>query len=294
MRRRRLRVPRRRLVWLVFSLIVGGGIFGGGWFWLRDSQLVSVRDVAIKGVKWGPRARIEGALRSVALEMTTLHLRLHEIDEVARQFPSIAAVKTESHFPHRLTIHVRQREPVAVASFAGRHIPVAVDGTILSDIGPEPGLYQLEGSVSSSHGRITDKHQLETLRVVGAGPLELRDRISQAVSTARGITIKLRQGPDLIFGDSSAARAKWAAAVRVLADPTSVGASYLDLRVVGRVAVGGLAVEPSATSSSTTPSSPTTSPATPSSAVPRISTGSPPTSSRRLSQSQENAGEGVR
>src|SRR3712207_9010914 len=42
------------------------------------------------------------------------------------------------------------------------------------------------------------------------------------------------------FGSPDDAAAKWAAAARVLAAPSSAGATYLDLRVVGRVAAGGL------------------------------------------------------
>jgi cell division protein FtsQ len=51
----------------------------------------------------------------------------------------------------------------------------------------------------------------------------------------------MRAGPPLIFGSAAAARAKWAAAARVLADPSAAGATYLDLRIPGRVAAGGLA-----------------------------------------------------
>jgi cell division protein FtsQ len=50
----------------------------------------------------------------------------------------------------------------------------------------------------------------------------------------------MRNGPDLVFGSGSDADRKWLAAVRVLADPSSQGATYLDLRVPERVAAGGL------------------------------------------------------
>jgi cell division protein FtsQ len=59
-------------------------------------------------------------------------------------------------------------------------------------------------------------------------------------SGPRGLTLDLRNGPDLIFGSGADAPRKWTAAVRVLADPSSEGATYLDLRVPERVAAGGL------------------------------------------------------
>ena len=52
---------------------------------------------------------------------------------------------------------------------------------------------------------------------------------------------ELRDGPELIFGPATRLRAKWAAAARVLADLEARGASYVDLRIPSRPAVGGLA-----------------------------------------------------
>jgi hypothetical protein len=63
----------------------------------------------------------------------------------------------------------------------------------------------------------------------------------------------MRNGPDLIFGDATDLEAKWAAAARVLADASSRGATYVDLRLPERPAAGGLPaqtlepVEPSGT-----------------------------------------------
>jgi cell division protein FtsQ len=47
-----------------------------------------------------------------------------------------------------------------------------------------------------------------------------------------------------VFGSRDNAAAKWAAAARVLADPSAAGATYLDLRIPGRVAAGGLGALP--------------------------------------------------
>ena len=62
-----------------------------------------------------------------------------------------------------------------------------------------------------------------------------------------GLTIDLRDGPPLLFGTRDDAVAKWAAAARVLAEPSAAGATYLDLRVPGRVAAGGLGPVPQET-----------------------------------------------
>ena len=53
--------------------------------------------------------------------------------------------------------------------------------------------------------------------------------------------VQLKNGPELVFGTDDDARAKWRAAARVLAETSAQGATYLDLRIPGRVAAGGLA-----------------------------------------------------
>ena len=57
----------------------------------------------------------------------------------------------------------------------------------------------------------------------------------------RGVIAALHNGPELVFGTGEHASQKWAAAARVLAEISAQGATYLDLRIPGRVAAGGLA-----------------------------------------------------
>ena len=49
----------------------------------------------------------------------------------------------------------------------------------------------------------------------------------------------LTGGIDLRFGTESQARAKWAAAAAVLADPEVTSLGYVDLQVPSRPAIGG-------------------------------------------------------
>ena len=112
---------------------------------------------------------------------------------------------------------------------------------------------------------MTDRKLLGALDVAGGAPPELRRRIERLWSGERGLTLDLRNGPDLVFGSGSDAHRKWLAAVRVLADPSSAGATYLDLRVPERVAAGGLGpIEPEATPAGPTdPQAPVESSSTP-------------------------------
>jgi hypothetical protein len=55
---------------------------------------------------------------------------------------------------------------------------------------------------------------------------------------AHGLTAQLRGGPAIYFGDGTEARAKWRAALEVLADPGSAGATYIDVTDPRRPAAG--------------------------------------------------------
>jgi len=73
-----------------------------------------------------------------------------------------------------------------------------------------------------------------------AAPPELEARSERLFFGQGGIRLDLAGGPDLVFGDADGAAEKWKAAARVLADDSSAGATYLDLRVAGLVAAGGV------------------------------------------------------
>ena len=69
-------------------------------------------------------------------------------------------------------------------------------------------------------------------------------------------TVALRDGPLVYFGDDTQLAAKWRSAIRALADPTSAGASYIDVTDPNRPAAGAgsdtQATEPSSSSSALT------------------------------------------
>ena len=77
-----------------------------------------------------------------------------------------------------------------------------------------------------------------------AAPAELLARSDRLWWGPKGLMADLRDGPPLVFGSADDAAVKWAAAARVLAEPSAAGATYLDLRVLGRVAAGGIGPVP--------------------------------------------------
>jgi cell division protein FtsQ len=230
----------RRMLRLVPLLALLLALAGAGWLWFRDSGLVRVRQVEVIGLTESDGEQVRAALAQAAQEMTTLHVRPGVLRDAVAQYPSVERVSARADFPHRLTIRVTEQRPVAaLASVSGDRVPVTGDGVVLRGVTADRDLPSLRGTATGS--RLTDSRLLGALRVAGAAPEPLLHRTGELTLDSRGVVASLNGGPQLVFGDGADARAKWTAAAAVLADRSAAGASYLDLRVPGRVAAGGLA-----------------------------------------------------
>ena len=229
---------------ILAGVLLAACVAAGGWLWVRDSSLVAVRDVIVTGVSSSEGPQIRAALRTAALDMTTLHVREDALRAAVAQYPSIKAFDVDADFPRKLTIAVHERAAVAAIQSGGGTVAASRDGLVLHGMRAR-GLPTLRVRAAPAGRRVTDRRTLGALDGAGGAPPELRDRVERLWSGPRGLTLDLRDGPDLVFGSGADAARKWAAAARVLADPSSAGATYLDLRVPERVAAGGLGpVEP--------------------------------------------------
>ena len=236
---------------ILAGVLVAACAVAGGWLWVRDSSLVAVRDVYVTGVSSSEGPQIRSALRNAALDMTTLHVREDALRTAVAQYPSIKGFDIDADFPRKLSIVVHERAAVAAIQSSGATVAASRDGLVLHGMRAR-GLPTLRVRAAPAGQRVTDRRTLGALDVAGGVPAELRDRVARLWSGPRGLTLDLRDGPDLVFGSGADASRKWAAALRVLADPSAAGATYLDLRVPERVAAGGLGpVEPEAETAAT-------------------------------------------
>jgi cell division protein FtsQ len=133
----------------------------------------------------------------------------------------------------------------ALAPAAGqRRIPVTGNGILMRGVTADRALPSLVVKQTAVGPRLTDRRALRALKIADAAPSELLRRSQELQVSSRGVVITLRNGPELVFGSDEDARAKWIGAARVLAESSAAGATYLDLRIPGRVAAGGLAPVP--------------------------------------------------
>jgi cell division protein FtsQ len=234
--RRRTSAHARRRLLLVAAVAL---LAGGGWMWLRDSSLVAVSDVKVRGLSAGPEsAAIRSALTSAARDMTTLHVRPERLRTAVSPYPIVKDIRVTTDFPHGLRIQVVEYDAVAAVEIDGRRIPVAADGTLLRGRPAGTQLVTLSIPTANGGGRLTSRHGRAAVTVMGAAPKDLRSFVAGVDFGPEGLQVTLDNGPLLQFGDVSRARAKWIAVARVLGDPRATGASYLDVRVPERPVAG--------------------------------------------------------
>lgn len=221
----------------MLSILVAIPVLAGGWLWLRNSPLVSVEHVRISGVHGTDATQIEAALERSAQQMSTLDLNPGALEGAVAGFPQVRSLGLSASFPHSLTITVREQPPVAVMVANGQRSALAADGVVLgssfaSGALPVINAQTLEGP------HVRNRTTLEYLTVLGAAPTALETLVQRAYTTPRGLTLAMHGGLLVYFGDANDPHAKWDSLARVLEDPSSTGASYIDVRLPERPAAG--------------------------------------------------------
>ncbi len=228
----------------ILSLLAAVLVLGGGWTVVRDLGVFQINRVEVIGLSTNEAPAVRRALETAATSMTTLHLDRRALDEAVAEFSSVAALRVQTDFPHGVSIEVTEREPVAAVDLAGQIVPVGAGGRLMRGVTPKDKLPVLHATRLAPGGRLTDPNALAAVGVLAAAPAPLRSKISRIWSSKKGLTLDMRAGPQLFFGTATRPVAKWTATARVLAEPSSAGAVYLDVRVPERVAAGGLGTAP--------------------------------------------------
>ena len=251
------RHARLALVGVLLALVV----LAGGWLLLRDSSFVAVQKVQVSGVHGPQAAAIDAALVQAAHRMSTLDVNSAALRAAVAPFHLVREVRAVASFPHALRIEVVEALPVATLLAGGVRTAVAADGVVLGPVLISGSLPTLNVAFEPAPGaRVSGTALLESLTLLGAAPAPLAGLITSVAPGARGLTVGMRNGLTIYFGNASRPHAKWLSLVRVLAYASSAGAAYDDVRLPSRPAAGFPGgVAPNAAGTSETGASPSSS-----------------------------------
>ena len=235
----------RRLRIALLLALVAVPALAAGWLWLRDSSLVAVERVQVSGVH-GPEAQaIDAALVGAARHMSTLDVHRGALRAAVAPYRVVREVRGHRELPPR-PAHSRRR--AAAGGRAGR-----------SPAGARPWR-----PTASCSARRCCRARCRCSTAVRAARRSDRRRGSACGSLLAGLPDRARRGArpagrarsSRVFTGPNGVRWRCATAcsstsatravptpsgcrsARVLADPSSAGASYVDVRVPERPAAG--------------------------------------------------------
>jgi cell division protein FtsQ len=273
-------------------LLLALPLFGGGWLWLRGSSLVAVEHVHISGVHGPGAVEIRTALDDAATRMTTMDFDVGALRSAVSSYPIVGALLVRTSFPHTVSISVSERPPVAALVSAGQRTAVAADGTVLGPALSSSSLPSVSSGVEPAPGaRLREPAALAAVTVLGAAPAPLARNVARVYEGPEGLTVAMRNGLLVYFGDDTRPHAKWLSLARVLVSPSSAGALYIDVRLPERPAAGFSSASISTSTTSTSAQAGVADPTTAALAasLEHAVGGSPTTSSGSTSTANENS-----
>lgn len=238
----RVRARKRRRAWFTISAVLALGLVlaAGYQFWLRDLSLFEIRDLQVRGVTAGTREgdEITAAVERAAGQMTTLHLDPELLEQELAGFARVGSSAIEADFPNGATVTVSLRSDGSVLGSGPDALLIATDGTVLGVAGEAKGDLPLIADGERPDGARLEGPALAQALVLGAAPGEIRSFVDRSEFGGNGVKVTLSNGLVLLFGDATAIDQKWRAAASVISDPELSEASYVDLSVPRRPAVG--------------------------------------------------------
>src|SRR3984885_7297739 len=231
----RLIWQRRRLRIVLLALVAAMPLLGGGWLLLRRSSFVAVRQVRIIGVHGAEAQAVQSGLERSAHGMSPLAVSPAVLRAAVAPLRVVRSLRVVPHFPHGLVIEVSEQLPVAALTVAGGRTAVAADGVVLGSQLLSASLPSVSGWREPALGeRVSGPNLRAALSVLGAAPTLLAKHAERVFAGAEGLTGAMRNGLLVYFGDATHPHAKWLSLARVLADSSSTGASYVDVRLPSR------------------------------------------------------------
>ena len=205
------------------------------WMLLRDSPLFSVDRVQVVGLGDSALPAVSKDLVAAARGQTTTDFSVGALRHAVARYSLIADVRAQPRPPHGVRIVVVERRPLL--RLVVRHHVYLLDAEGRVVTGARAARLPVVRSAHAPGGDVShDSWARLVLRVLAAAPAPLRARVAAVTAPHGRLTVYLHRGPRLIFGNAALPHAKWDASAAVLADPSSRGASYVNVQIPSRPA----------------------------------------------------------
>ena len=193
------------LRWLL--LVVPILFVGSATYVVINSSLLRVQEIEVVGAQTLDSREL--GLITGLKDQSMLMLDVDQAYENVLSLPQVKSVSLERNWPNTITLHVMEREPVALWSVGGRDYAVAADGTVLAGGAPssaaphivEPNSRRIMGLGDRVH---PDAIAFAT-RIFRESPQFVGQRVQQLEYRPDiGVTAVFQNGMRVTFGDDRA------------------------------------------------------------------------------------------
>lgn len=191
------------------------GLLAGGW-WVTNSSIFEARSLSLAGNRQltpGEVFRLAG----VGEGTNVLWFSPGEVEARLERSPWVISADVSRTLPSTIAVHIRERAPVA--ALPGRTpLLLALDGTVLDPAEPSASpLPVLEGVPVGLRAGQRISAETPALLAAAALPPTLRPRVKTVgLDAGEGLTLYLRGGGEVTYGDATRAAEKGDALLSVL------------------------------------------------------------------------------
>ena len=212
----------------------------------RETPLFAVRDISVSGASPGVESQVRKALRDRS-GSSLVGLDLDDARSDVAALPTVAAVAFDRDYPHTLNVTVVAERPVAVVRQGADSFLVSGRGRVIARVertaAPDLARIWVKRDVPLDPGALVVGDLLTAVGAVAPlADLRFPSRVV-SVTTADGLTLRLRSGLELRLGDMHDVDLKLAVAARVLR-ALPAGSGYLDVSVPDRPVAGPPGLDP--------------------------------------------------
>ena len=214
------------------TILVGLALIAVAGWWVINTPLFAMRTLVVSGNRHVSDAQVA---RLAGLSRTTNVMWL-KADTVANRIerdPWVLRAQVSRTLPGTVSISIKERSPVAIVEAGKALLLVSGDGVILGEARLKARLpvIALAGVRVSMGGRVSGSPAL--LAVARSLPVGVRSKVARITQAGPGaLTLVLRNGAHVLFGDASEAEAKGQALSSLLSwtSQRRIRADYIDVR----------------------------------------------------------------